>query len=554
MFPRGPAVGALLALAALTLCARSLRLSRGHTFPAYDEVAYLDQARDFAGRGGIPASVACYLSGECRDDYRHPLYALLLCPLMDGSPGDFARAKLVSLATALLLVVLVFFLCRPRWGEDAALAAAVAVALSPQTTRLAATVSTDALFTALYFSALAVLASHGRRLRGWAAFGFLAGLSYLAKGNGYFLFCSALLLGLARHRLRFFMRPELYLAAAAFAASASLLLWRNMTVWGEPFRQINNRVVWLDAGQTIFWTLGEIDGIGPLWYFRSHTILQACGRMAAGVELTAWTFLKGLAIGSKSYPSWLLTAAGTALCVVAGASESWRSGRREDVLVPAATGATLFAAFAWATPATGSNLRYVFPIAVSLLPLAARGAGAWVARIGPSGPVRRGLLASAALLCLALLWPSRGGLAVDPRGLWAVPQHWAETSAWLRSHVPAEGFLIDYMSEFSLWDCCRDLRRPYPFASADAEIARYLKVMGIRHVLVDRETARHEPSQSKYGRHDAHGPGSFLGWRRCFHDSLNPSRFLIYSPDCAEPVRIPGASAAGADGKPLPER
>jgi 4-amino-4-deoxy-L-arabinose transferase-like glycosyltransferase len=531
------ACGAVLILAMLALCARSLSLSRQHGFPTYDEVAHIEQARDFAARGGVLPTAACYLRGACTDDKRQPLYGLLLAPFTTGAPRDFAQAKLVSLACALLLVASVFLSSRRLWGDGTALATALAVALSPQAVLLATVVRADALFTALYCASLLALVRWGGRRRGWAAFGFLAGLAYLTKGNGYFLFASALACGLARHRLRFFLRAELYLAAAVFMATASFLLWRNLLVWGNPLQQYNNKAIWLDSAGAFcdLPTRAVWAAVGPRWYFQHHTLWQAGQRLALGLRDVGWTLLKGFAVGTTSYPGWLLSALGMAGLALAGIRDRWRSGAREEVIAPAAAGGALLAAFAWATPATGANLRYIFPIAVSFLPFAALGARSW---LGPSltrrlSPQRaRGLgLAAAAAVCALSCWPARNGLAADPRRYWEVPQHWAATSRWIQEHVDPAGFLIDYISTYSTWDRCRDLRRVYTFSSPDAQIADFLRRNGIHHVLVDRDTARQEPApaQAKYGRHDEYGPVSFLGWPRCFHDTLKPSTYLIYS-------------------------
>src|SRR5579859_3495699 len=89
VLPRRVSALDLVALLLLLLAAAagSLRLSRTHGVPVYDEVSYLDQARDFRARGSL-GTAACYLAGECRDDNRHPLYALLASSSTDGGPED----------------------------------------------------------------------------------------------------------------------------------------------------------------------------------------------------------------------------------------------------------------------------------------------------------------------------------------------------------------------------------------------------------------------------------------------------------------------------------
>ena len=61
-----------LLLIGLTLAARSLSQSQKHLIPTYDEVAFLDVARDFHIRGGILETVKDYIHGECLEDKRQP--------------------------------------------------------------------------------------------------------------------------------------------------------------------------------------------------------------------------------------------------------------------------------------------------------------------------------------------------------------------------------------------------------------------------------------------------------------------------------------------------
>ena len=97
------AAALLVALAVPMLVAQTLRTSAARLYPRYDEVSYLALGRATGARGRpCPRQVGCYLAARCKEDNRPPLYQLLLAPFLDDTPSDFARAKLVELAMALL--------------------------------------------------------------------------------------------------------------------------------------------------------------------------------------------------------------------------------------------------------------------------------------------------------------------------------------------------------------------------------------------------------------------------------------------------------------------
>lgn len=528
---------ALLGLLGLALTARSLSLSQDHPFPVYDEPDYLELAQQFAARGGVAASVLCYWRVECRDDNRNPLYPLALSPFMGGGPGDFARAKLFGLGTALLSVLLVFVMTRRLWGEEPALLAAAFAALSPTTAYMSRYVSGDALFAALYAGTLLYLAGPADLRRRWAVWGALAGLAYLCKANGHLLFVTALACGALRHGPAFYKGRAPWAAAAVFTAVASFLLWRNARAWGNPFHHYYAPFVWLHDPHESLLLLGTPawDEIGPLWYLRRHTLLEAAARFKDGFLATSHVFLLGLAVGPESV--WPRRAAGAVLLFAAGggAMELWKEGRRDAVAALAGTAAFFWLLFSWAV--WNTPIRFVYPMTLSLAPLAALGLRRFL-------PRRAVLEAGVAAAALAILAAHRGGLTRTPLGLWGVSAHWAQTSRWIADNVGPEGYLYHYQSLYSPWDAGKNgLRRPFQLNRPEAEVEAFIARRGLRHILLDGRAASLHAANIR-GPYDAHGPLTYLGRPRCFHDAGAPSVFLVYGDACPPPMAGPGAKRA----------
>jgi hypothetical protein len=525
----------LLALLALALAARSLSLSRQHESPLYDEVAYLEMARDFSERGGVIQVIRCHLSGDCREDNRHPLYPLLTAPFMRGGSEDFARAKLLTLSCALVLLLVVFAMSRAMWGQNIALAAVALVALSPAASYLSSRVLADVLLAVLYFAGVWLATRCDERPGPWIGLGILAGLAYLTKGNGHVLIVAGLAGGLINRRRRLWTTPGFYYGLLAFLVVSSWLLCRNALVWGNPLHNVNGRIIWLD-GWPQMWRISatpEWESVGPLWYWHHHSLAQALARFGYGTMRVMLSLLRVMSIG----PMGGGVVSGIVLLGLALAAlrERWRSGPRAEVLAPASAGLVLLGALAWSVQALGLGDRFLFPIAISLAPLAALGGHLAWRRWAPREAVRTGpalLRAAIVISALAVLMPHRGVFGEDPRLYWRVAQNEAETCVWIRKHVGNGGVLTHFMSRFSCWGGGREVRHPYPFEVPDHELRGFLDRTGCRHVLIDQAV----PPVSyleKYGASDGHGPSSFLGWSRCFHDSSAPSQLLLYSPDCA---------------------
>lgn len=531
--------GGVLLLLLTGLAARSLQRSQAHFVPMFDEVAYLDQAREFSARG-VGATIACYLRGECRDDNRHPLYSLLAAPLMDGGERDFPREKLLTLGCALLLVLVVYGFAWSSFGAEAALPAAGLAALSFTLAFLAQDVLCDVLLAVFYVAALGVLLRWRERLAGWLGFGALAGAAYLTKGTGHFLLLAAPAVVLCRPKAW----RRLGAVAAGFAAVAGFLLWRNLLVWGNPFHNVGNHLIWLDDWSSLWRrdAAGTFAQATAVSYWRGHTVGQALGRVLRGLGVVSINLLETAGPG----PTVSARPAGLLVVFLAGLGlrACWREGKRAEVAAIAAPAAALTAALVWAAAADVQGTRFMLPIVASLLPAAAVGLREAVLLAGedPSSPlfsrvVSGGLAGSAALGLL--FWV--GGFSRDPRGLWSLPPHWAQTSAWMSEHARDKDFLIAEDSYFSLWNVERDRRRAYPFESPDEELIRVRDARGLDFVLLDSRAESYGRMTGRFSAFDENGPLTFLGWPRCFHDSLVPSEFEVFCRPKPWRARAPAA-------------
>ncbi len=521
----------ILAALLLTLAARSLDISRQHHFPVYDEVDYLDLARDFADQGMGPI-VRDHFRGRHLEDSRHPLYLMLLSFVMDHTPRDFTRAKLLSLVQAGLFLFVIFFFAGRQFGHPVGLGTLIALGLSPTLAHLSQEILADVLFGMLYFAGLYVVLYPRKSWRSWAAAGSLMALSYLAKGNGYFLLIALLAVGVSESGLRFFKSAAFYVSLGFFCLIASPLLIRNLRVWGNPFYNMSGKVIWLDGWADHFILISKpIWGqIGLEWYLQHHTWADMLFRLLHGMKETLSMLIICMSVGPRSIGR--LTGSVCAGFAVFGFYRRWREGRRTEVWGVLSVSVVLLLAFSWGVPALSSNYRYVFPIAVSWTPFAIVGLLHFARPMLASARTTFLLNCLLFCACAGFVFTSRRGFLANPLSLWTVPPVWAETTSWIKRNLREQRFLVSNRTYYSPWECCRNTRDSFPLDFNSQLLREHIRIKDLHAALLDQSLPVDDPLQDKFSPRDRFGPVSFLGWKRCFHDSLSPSVFLIYSEHC----------------------
>ena len=540
------AAALLIALAVAMLIAETLQTSATRPYPRYDEVSYLALGRGMAHEGGLPAQVDCYLAARCKEDNRPPLYQMILAPFLDDTPGDFARAKLVELVMALLLVATVTVVVRRTFSPAVAAGSAVLLCLMPVMADYSARVMHDLLFCAITFAAVfAVAAWQERGGAAWFAIGGLIGLAFLTKGSGHLLWLPLLLAAGAHHRGRLWRRPVVYAAAGGFGATAFFLLIRNVKLWGSPFYNVNSAEVWVDSWREalLIRLTPERAQLGLGWYLHHHSIVDLVIKLGRGFGEVVGLFVYTAGFGAANPAVRVTTGLGVMALAVLGLRRRWGAGHRTELVAVLSTvglyGAALIAA---ASGAPGPQVRYVLPYVLLLLPYAVhegierfgpriRG---WSAARFPRLPA--GALAAVVIglwLAVRLAWAAPG-LVRDPRVLYAVDAQAHETSLWLSQHLgPGESFALPYESYYSTWDVPRpelDPRWAIWFGIPSTDLLGFMQRLRINKVVIDMADHGLAGYADKVwaAASDAHGPLSFLGWLRCFTDSKLPSRFLAY--------------------------
>ncbi len=536
----------LVALAVGMLVAQTLRISATRLYPRYDEVSYLALGRAMAHEGGLRAQVGCYLAGRCKEDNHPPLYQLLLAPFLDGTPSDFARAKLVELATALLLVVIVGMVVRRVFSPAVAVGSVVLLCLMPVLPDYGARLMHDLLFCALTFAAVFAIASWQERgAARWFVTGGIIGLAFLTKGSGHLLWLPLLVTALVDHRGRLWRRPMVYTAAAGFFATGFFLLSRNVKLWGSPFYNVNSAEVWLDSWRQalVVRLTPQRAQLGLGWYLRHHSLMELVIKLGRGFGEVVGLFVYAAGFGAVNIPARVVTGLGVMALAFLGLRRRWRAGRRTELVAVLSTVAFYGAALALAASgAPEPQVRYVLPYVVLLLPFAVHEASArfwpcleaWSAARFPGLPAGAPLLGAVSLwLALRLAW-AVPGISGDPRRFYAIDPPAHETSLWLSQHLrPGESFALPFQSYYSTWDVPRpelDPRWLVWFGIPSGDLLGFMRQRGISKVVIDMADSGLSGYADRLSTSsaDAHGPLAFLGWPRCFTDSDLPSRFLIY--------------------------
>jgi hypothetical protein len=551
---------ALVALAVAAFTAETLSLGAFRHQPRYDEVSYLHLARDYHRMGGAPEVIRCHLNGLCREDNRSPTFALVLQAFADDRPEFFADAKLITFATALLLLATVGLLTWRAFSPAAGVASVLLLALMPTFNEIASGVLADVLYACTLFVAVRAIAlALDRGTAAWFGAGTLVGLAYLTKGNAHLALLALMTAAITLRGLRIFATSRPYAALVGFVAVTFFLLWRNVIDYGgNPFHNFNDGSIWLDSWPDTFRLVRTPNWhhLGLGWYLRHHSPFALAWRLVRGLGQTlgALVYTSGLGVTSgtpaqltTSIPSAIIRiAGGVAVMALAarGLSDRSRRGHRAEVVALLHLTGWLLLAFALGGQGVGGvGTRFVLPLVVLYVPYAAHAlvTDVWP-RLRPAQAV--GLVA---LLLGIKLATFAGGLTKNPRREFNIPPSWAETSSWFANHLaPGERYAFPNGSLYSTWDQPTpdpDARWLYDYTGEApqmlADIAEGLPMstqvrwdgppVPIRKIFVD--TA--DPGFPRYrdkldGDGDDHGPLTFLGWPRCFADAARPSRFLIY--------------------------
>lgn len=535
----------LVTLALLGFAGDVMKQSASQLAPRYDEVAYLAVARDYAHEGGIAATIQCHLQARCREDNRPPLFELMLEAVADDTPAMFARAKLVTFATSLLLLALVFAMVRKVFSWPVAVGSMMAVCLMPALSDYASHVQHDPLYAALTFTVVFAIASwQDRGAVWWLLAGATVGLAFLTKGSGHILFVPLVAVSLYRHRLGLLRKPILYAASVGFVAVSFFLLWRNLRLAGSPFYNVNGRGIWLDRWQDV-WALQldpEWSKVGLGWYLQRHSVVDLASKVLRGFGLTVGIFIYAAGVGFASPVA--RTLSGIVVCALAalGMRRRWRAGHKLEILSVLSTLVIFGGALTLATSGgPGPNARYTYPYALLLVPYFVVESleriwvplAAWIRGRRSGGHADRvGVAIVAVLLALRLVFTAPA-LFANPLSFYRVEPRWHETSTWLAQHLdPDEKFAMPYQSLYSIWDVSAaetDPRWSFWYGMPEARLRHYLDSAGIRRLLVDLAAPGFAEYADKLSTvKDAHGPTAFLDWPRCFADSAEPSRFLIF--------------------------
>ena len=540
------AAALLVALALAMLVAETLQISATRPYPRYDEVSYLALGRALAHEGGLPAQIGCYLDGRCKEDNRPPLYQMVLAPFLDDSPSAFARAKLIELGMALLLVATVLVVVRRAFSPAVAAGSAVLLCLMPVMPDYGARLMHDLLFCAITFAAVAAIASWQDRGAGhWLVAGALIGLAFITKGSGHLLWLPLLVTAFAAHRRQLWRRPLLYAAAVGFLATASFLLIRNVKLWGDPFYNVNSAEVWLDRWRDalVMRMTPERAQLGLGWYLRHHSLADLGLKLGRGFGEVVGLFVYTAGFGAANIP----VRVATGLCVLAlavlGLGRRWRAGRRIEIVAVLSTVVLYSAALVLAASgAPGPQVRYVLPYVVLLIPFAVHEVierfgprlEAWRAARFPRLPAGALVPAAVGLWMAARLAWALPGIPGDPRTFYAVEPRAHATSLWLSEHLaPGESFALPFESYYSTWDVPRpelDPRWFIWFGIPPGDLLRFMGQLGINKVVIDMADSGVPGYADELWASpgDARGPLAFLGWPRCFTDGGQPSRFLVY--------------------------
>ena len=407
------------ALAAFGLLIARFLLLENNPFDD-DQAAFLETAQAVADDGGPARLLADLYAGRFEEANRHPLYIAFL----SMSPS-FAAGQVLSAALAAITLLVTSTLCLWRFGPATAGCYAVLLATNAAFYRFGTSVVCEILVVLLSGVIWFVWSQpdevetsrHDQALsdvrvaaRG-AALGALLGLLWLTKATGLLLTAIAaawLAWRLVRER---FSRQWL-LAGACFGLAwclvASPLLVRNVRRFGNPFYNVNSKLLFADEYSDAVLESPLPTSVLAAEYWRTHSVTDMILREVRGLVWESYILLRSLGPPPLD-DGRVLIGIGLGLMLAAGVASGRAASRGGRVAL--AWTAVFLPVFAWYVPVAAGE-RFLMPLLVPLLVLAARGIVAVAANA--LGRDRSGFWLASAAIAWCTVWTAATWLWAEP--------------------------------------------------------------------------------------------------------------------------------------------
>ncbi|HID62253.1 MAG TPA: hypothetical protein EYP49_05865 [Anaerolineae bacterium] len=204
------------------------------------------------------------------DGNRHPLYPALLALFAEREWAYFTKAKMLTLAIALLGLVAIYWMGHRMFGQDVALLTALLLSVGYEFRRHSWMVMCEVLFIILFFAAwyftvkgfskgrcsadhrslpldLQSATSKNVVYRYWILAGVFAGLAQLTKGSGQLFAIAFLLSSLLLYGRRALTQKGVWTFIGCYLVVTSVLMAYNYREYGNPLYNFNTtHAMWLD--------------------------------------------------------------------------------------------------------------------------------------------------------------------------------------------------------------------------------------------------------------------------------------------------------------------
>jgi len=535
--PERRAAGCLLVLAlAGFLLAGLNKLHEEPEFCPYDTGAYMRGGREVRRNGGPARMLADCYAGRYAEAGRMPLYIALLSTLPVDRLQGVGWAKLLTLGIGAAGVIVCGLAGRRLFGAAAGVLAAALLACNTSWLTQGTTVCCEPIFALWVLLAWAFMVGYVRTGRGGVWIGLFIGLAYVTKANGLFLLPVALGAFAWRERRRLWRSREAWAALLAMAVVMSLVLVRNVRLYGSPLYNENKSFIWTNHPDELYSTDVHVRAPTAGLFWRTHTLRQIVHRAATGlfqqgvysVVAVGQTYPLNERLHLKAWPLGLL------LLLLALIPLCSRPARPAAVLAWSIF-SIFFLFFAW-YPAR--DIRFIFPLVPILLILAARGLFPALRRIGRAArriiPARRAALGTALVLAcatIALAEPWEG-LRQDPLASYRLPPGYEALRVWLHAHATenAPVMLGPSAAYAYFWDAGLDgCIVPVPWTTTDA-LGPAMRAAGAHYAVLDYSLLRNRAGLREWV--DVAGDSVRLArlpapWRVAFRDPADPPAFIV---------------------------
>lgn len=269
-----------------------------HSNPAdaIDSTNYMKNALKLKEDYGLWGSIKSFFDGTLSISEQQPLFLYLLFPFAIRSIYFYPVAKLITLFTGFLGVLILPFVFRNLFGFGVAFLSTIFLISNQTFASYSSIVACEPLFTLFFVLAWFFAVKGFENCRYWAFSGIFSALAFLTKANGFFFVFIFFVFCLIVFKKEALKEKYFWLFFVIFIAISLPLLVRNIIAYGTPLYLEQSRWLLVEYPEYRYMVGFKSLNLGFLDFIRNRSLGELVDIYSQGMKLNVQMFLESFNI------------------------------------------------------------------------------------------------------------------------------------------------------------------------------------------------------------------------------------------------------------------